>query len=250
MKTCLFLLLAFITFRANAQEWRDSLSVARKAYQNKEYSKAFRYYQSAQKKAPKSVNLSDEMAQSAYKARDFKSAESIYRQSASEKKSPNGRSKSYHNLGNSQMKNKDYQGAIDSYKQALRNNPSDNQTRYNLSEAIRRLKDEQKKQEENKDKNQQDKQEEQDQKDQQDQQNQNGQPKDQKSQNGKNDQKNSGDSKNNQSQSNGKPGNPSKLPNKSVDRMLDNLMKQESATKRKIGGNKGNNATTNSGKDW
>ena len=170
MKTCLFLLLAFITFGANAQEWRDSLSVARKAYQNKEYSKAFRYYQSAQKKAPKSVNLSDEMAQSAYKARDFKSAESIYRQSASEKKSPNDRSKSYHNLGNSQMKNKDYQGAIDSYKQALRNNPSDNQTRYNLSEAIRRLKDEQKKQEDNKD--QQDKQDQQDQQDQKDQQNQ------------------------------------------------------------------------------
>ena len=242
--------LAFITFGANAQEWRDSLSVARKSYQNKEYSKAFRYYQSAQKKAPKSVNLSDEMAQSAYKARDFKSAESIYRQSASEKKSPNDRSKSYHNLGNSQMKNKDYQGAIDSYKQALRNNPSDNQTRYNLSEAIRRLKDEQKKQEENKDKDQQDKQDQQDQQDQKDQQNkqnQNGQPKDQK---GKNDQKNSGDSKNNQSQNKGKPGNPSKLPNKSVDRMLDNLMKQESATKRKIGGNKGSNATTNSGKDW
>jgi len=241
MKNCLFLLIAFIAFGANAQDWRDSLSVARKAYQNKEYSKAFRYYQSAQKKAPKSVNLSDEMAQSAYKARDFKSAESIYRQSASEKKSPDERSRSYHNLGNSQMKNKDYQGAIDSYKQALRNNPSDDKTRYNLSEAIRRLKDEQKKQDENQDKNQQDK------KDQKDQQNKEGQPKDQQ---GKNDQQKPGESKNNQGKNEGKPGNPSKLPNKSVDRMLDNLMKQEAATKRKIGGNQGNKTTTNSGKDW
>jgi hypothetical protein len=40
------------------------------------------------------------------------------------------------------------------------------------------------------------------------------------------------------------------LPNKSVERMLDELMKAESETKRKIGGQKGSGTTNRSGKDW
>lgn len=55
--------------------WRDSLDVARTAYKNKEYGKALKYYESAQRKAPDNVDLSDEMGQSAYKAREFERAE-------------------------------------------------------------------------------------------------------------------------------------------------------------------------------
>lgn len=78
-----FLILATDTF---SQSWRDSLNYARTSYKIGEYEKAFRYYESAQKKAPDGVDLSDEMAQSAYKAREFEKAEKIYQQSASSKK--------------------------------------------------------------------------------------------------------------------------------------------------------------------
>ena len=61
----------------SAQEWRDSLKVARNSYKKQEYVKALKYYQSAQKKAPNDVDLSDEMGQSAYKAREFEKAEKL-----------------------------------------------------------------------------------------------------------------------------------------------------------------------------
>lgn len=228
-----------------SQEWRDSLNVARDAYKKKEYKKALDYYRSAQKKAPENIDLSDEMGQSAYKAREFEQAEKIYQQSTASKKDKDAKARTYHNMGNSRMQKKDYQGAIESYKESLRNNPNDDETRYNLSEAIRRLKDQQNKNQ----KNDQD----QNKNDQQNDQNKN----DQKKNNGNNqDQKNQPKdrNKNNQNdqqdQNKGEGNNPSRLPNKSVERMLDQLMKAESQTKRKIGGQKGQADSAKSGKDW
>ncbi len=43
----------------------------------------------------------------------------------------------YHNLGNSQMKQKQYAQAAEFYKQSLRLNPTDNETRYNLTLALK-----------------------------------------------------------------------------------------------------------------
>lgn len=238
MKNVLYIVILLIGSHATAQEWRDSLSVARSAYKKQEYAKALKYYQSAQKKAPEDVDLSDEMGQSAYKAREFERAEKIYQQSAASKKGTSEKAKTYHNMGNSRMQKKDYQGAVDAYKEAMRNNPNDEETRYNLSEAIRRLKKDQQKRQ-----NDQNKQDKQDQK--QNNQNQNNQNK-----------QNNKQQNQNQKQQNNKQGkgdeqkNPSRLPNKSVERMLDQLMKAEAETKRKMGGSRQEGASTKSGKDW
>lgn len=43
--------------------------------------------------------------------------------------------KAFHNLGNTFMNAKDYQNAVEAYKNALRNNPTDEETRYNLALA-------------------------------------------------------------------------------------------------------------------
>lgn len=45
----------------------------------------------------------------------------------------------FHNLGNVMMKEKKYQEAVDAYKNALRNNPNDEQTRYNYALAKQML---------------------------------------------------------------------------------------------------------------
>ena len=45
------------------------------------------------------------------------------------------RHKAFHNLGNALMNQKEYSGAVEAYKNALRNNPSDDKTRYNLALA-------------------------------------------------------------------------------------------------------------------
>ncbi len=45
----------------------------------------------------------------------------------------------YHNLGNAHLGNNNIKGSIDAYKQALRLNPADDETRYNLAYALKKL---------------------------------------------------------------------------------------------------------------
>lgn len=63
------------------------------------------------------------------------------------------KAKAYHNIGNSYMKTNKYKEAVDAYKNALRNNPNDIDTRYNLAYAQRKLKKQQEQEEENENKN-------------------------------------------------------------------------------------------------
>ena len=57
------------------------------------------------------------------------------------KERPN-KHRTFHNIGNALMKTKDYKGAVEAYKNALRNNPDDNETRYNYAVAKKMLEDE------------------------------------------------------------------------------------------------------------
>lgn len=58
-----------------------------------------------------------------------------YLQAAEVALSKSEKHKAYHNLGNTFMNAKKYQEAVESYKNALRNNPVDDETRYNLALA-------------------------------------------------------------------------------------------------------------------
>lgn len=252
-----------LAFAQDDDSWRDSLIVARKAYANKEYDKALKYYESAQRKAPDNIDLSDEMAQSAYRAREFERAEKIYQQGSNSKMSKEERGDAMHNLGNAQMRQKNYKGAVESYKEALRNNPSDEKTRYNLSEALRKIKDEEKNPpppppkkpndpkdpnnpQDNKDQNGNSKQNSSNEKGQ----SQSGQQKKQQGQ-GKNSQ---GNPKNQNgqggSQREGESSSEGKLSNQMVERALDDIAKKEGETKRRMRGTAGGSKSSKSGKDW
>ena len=62
--------------------------------------------------------------------------------------------KIYHNIGVIWQANKQYPECIDAYKKSLRNNPKDDETRYNLALAQKMLKNQQQNKDKNKDKNQ------------------------------------------------------------------------------------------------
>ena len=70
-----------------------------------------------------------------------------------------------HNIGNTLMKDKDYAGAVEAYKNALRNNPADEETRYNYALAKKMLKDNPPKKDDKKDKDKKDKDKDKDKKD-------------------------------------------------------------------------------------
>lgn len=58
--------------------------------------------------------------------------------------------KALHNLGNCRLMQKDYQAAINAYKKALKVDPKDEETRYNLAYALTKLKNDDKKNDKNK----------------------------------------------------------------------------------------------------
>ena len=222
-----FTISVLLGFTGMTQEWRDSLNMARTAYSNKNFKLAFQYYQSAQKKAPKNVNIANEIGQTAYRLGDFNAAALWL--SKSKIKSTKKQAKVHHNLGNSFMQQKQYAQAVGAYKQALRKDPNNEKTRYNLSEAIRKLKEQQK----NKDKNNSKKS-----KKNQPKNKKNPPKKDKKPQEKSNPQDQKGDE------------NGAKLPNKSIDRLLDKLTRAEAATKKKLNKGKETNAAIRSRKDW
>lgn len=59
----------------------------------------------------------------------------------------------YHNMGVLLQAGKDYAKAVEAYKMSLRNNPADDETRYNLALAQKLLKDQQQNQDQNQDEN-------------------------------------------------------------------------------------------------
>jgi tetratricopeptide (TPR) repeat protein len=86
----------------------------------------------------------------------------------------------YHNLGNIGMQAKEYAKSVEAYKQSLRLNPKDDETRYNLALA-QKLLDDQQQQDQDQDQNQ-DQQDQEQQQDQQQQQQDQQQDQDQKTQ--------------------------------------------------------------------
>ena len=58
-----------------------------------------------------------------------------FKQAAQIAKNKKEKHKAFHNLGNTFMNAKKYQEAVDAYKNALRNNPTDDETRYNFALA-------------------------------------------------------------------------------------------------------------------
>lgn len=245
-----------MSFGQDEDAWRDSLKIARKAYENKNYAEALKYYESTQKIAPDDIDLSDEMAQSAYKARDFERAEKIYQQGSSTKMSKRDRADAMHNMGNAQMRQENYEGAIESYKEALRNNPNDEETRYNLSKAIRKVKEQRTPPPKKQQQNQNDPQDEDpnsgnsgQQGNQGDQQNGEGD----KSQNQGNQGSEGQNSKSKPGQGGGGSDDSSskgKLSNQMVERTLDKIAKKEAETKRNMMGAGSSGRGARSGKDW
>ena len=121
------------------------------------------------------------------------------------------RSKSYHNMGVVMQNHREYAQAIEYYKMALRCNPQDNETRYNLALCKKLLKNNQQNQnnKNNKDKNKND-----------------------KNKDKKNDKNKNKDGQNNNSDKNKQ--NQEKMSRDNAEQLLNAAIQQEKATKRKM----------------
>lgn len=167
-------------FSASAQKAeRKQVREGNDLYQSEKYTEAEIAYRKALDVNPRSVEGTYNLGSALYKQKKFQEAAEQYQllagQEAKLKETPEGRARLaqvYHNMGNVCMQAKDYAQSVEAYKQSLRMNPKDDETRYNLALAQKLLNDQQQQQDQSQDQQNQDKQENQDKQDQQQQQQQ------------------------------------------------------------------------------
>ncbi len=124
-------------------------------------------YRKAISKSDKNAAAPFNLGNAYYNKEIFSEAFGRFKQAGEVAEAKPDKHKAYHNMGNVFMKRKEYEKAVEAYKEALRNNPKDEETRYNLAlakEMLKKQQDEQKQNDENKDdQNQEDKKDQQDQ---------------------------------------------------------------------------------------
>lgn len=205
MRFFILVLLNIILMSASfAQEEKEYIREGNNAYHKKDYKSSEILYRKALAKKNNSFKAAFNLGDALFRAKKWDEAAEKFENIAQSTSDKTNKAKAFHNLGNTYLqkyqeakpeeKSKYLQKSLEAYKNALRNNPNDEQTRYNLAYTQRLLKKQQQK-----DKNQQNKKN----KDQKDKKKQNDKKKDdKKNQDNKKDQKKKDDK--NQKQKNQK----------------------------------------------
>jgi len=176
-------------FRKDAMDLMAKGGEVNKRNADEKMKKASEQYQQAEinyRKAMETTHNYDKanynLGNSLYRQERYEEAGKAYESVANNKSSSNDlRERAYHNMGNSLLKQEKYKESIDAYKNALKLNPKDMDSKYNLEYARKKMMQQmqqqqqnQQNQDQNQDQNQQQQQGGQGQQDQKDQQNQNG----------------------------------------------------------------------------
>jgi Ca-activated chloride channel family protein len=230
--------LILFSFSATAQtkeieaQYKKSRTLIRNgnsSYQNNNFDKAELNYRKALVIDPKSKSANYNLGNTLYSQQKFQESQEYYEKSIDKNDDKLSRARAYHNIGNTCFKSNQLEQAILAYENALKINPSDMETKYNLAMA--------KKQQQNKGGGKND--QKQDKKD---------------NQNKKDDQKKSGGNGNPQekpeeAKSEPKPDNKS-MSKEQAQRLLEALKNQEQNTQNKMEAKKTKPEPKKGEKDW
>ncbi|WP_297328790.1 tetratricopeptide repeat protein [uncultured Bacteroides sp.] len=176
------LLLIAVSMSAQKAE-RDFIRKGNRFFKDSVYVNAEVNYRKALEANPKSTISMFNLGNTLMQQNKFQEAMEQYVGAAKVEKEKPNLAQIYHNMGIIFHSQKDYAKAVEAYKQSLRNNPKDDETRYNLALAQKMLKDqENQNQDQNQDQDKQDQQKEQEKEDQKKQDQQENQDQQQKSQ--------------------------------------------------------------------
>jgi tetratricopeptide (TPR) repeat protein len=242
----LFVLQASFLF---AQQEKKFIKKGNELYQQQNYKDAESSYRLSVGKKDKTVEGNFNLGDALYKQKKYAEAGAQFNKIASSSNNKQVLAKAYHNLGNSLLDSKKLEESIAAYKKSLLNNPQDDETRYNLAYAQKKLQQQQQqdkknknnKNDKNKDKNKKDQDKKNDDKNKDD--------KDKKDQDKKNqDDKNKDQDK--KDQQNGQQPQPNNVSKEDAERMLEALNNDEKQTQDKLKNKKLKGAKVNITKDW
>ena len=169
-KNIVVVLAILFSLVVKGQEKDKNLPEGNEAFNEKNYADAETNYRISASKFPKKADSYYNLGNKIYTINQPAEAKFAYQNAIKNATTRAEKHKAFHNLGNVLMKEKNYEGAVNIYRQALINNPSDNETRYNYALAKKMLKenppkDEKKNDKEKDEKKEQDKKEKEDKKD-------------------------------------------------------------------------------------
>ena len=144
----LFCLISLYSFGQNTAE-RKAIRKGNSYYDKSNYT-------DATKQDPKSERAKYNLGCADYQLKNFDKAAKGFEENTKSNAPKSLKSDAYHNLGNALLKSKKYEDAAQAYVNALKNNPSDNDTKYNLSYALKMLKKQNEDKKKNKDKDKKD----------------------------------------------------------------------------------------------
>jgi tetratricopeptide (TPR) repeat protein len=219
------------------------------------YSEAEIKYRKALSISPEETKALFNLGNTHFNDKDFDEASQRFFQTQKFSNDKNEKHMAFHNMGNVFMKKKDYAKAVESYKNALRNNPKDDETRYNYALA-KELLEKEKQKDQNKDKNEDKKnkedknksdknEEKNDKKDNKKDDNSKNKNEDQNNKSKKN--KNDGSNKKNDQNQKRKPG---QLSSDQVKSLLEAINNQEKNVQKKVNAKKVKGSPIKNIKDW
>ena len=118
--------------------WSQAIKRGNAHYEAEAYGAALEAYQSAAKNRPDDAISRYNLGTVLYQKKQFQKASDEFRRSL-DAVDPIHQAQGYYNLGNAQVQLNDIEGAIRSYKSALRLNPRDLDAKHNLELALERL---------------------------------------------------------------------------------------------------------------
>jgi Ca-activated chloride channel homolog len=108
-------------------------------YKKGQYKEAEVSYRKSLDKNKNNYKAQFNLGDALYKQKNYTESSKIFQSLANQDLSKDIKAKAYHNLGNSLLQQKKYEESIQAYKNALRNKPDDNETKYNLEYAKKKI---------------------------------------------------------------------------------------------------------------
>lgn len=149
--TLLFFLLCSLA-PSYAQSYRDYIRRGNRQYRDSVYDKAQVLYQKGFEKDSDNVQINYNLGNSLLMQGQPKEAMRLYEKVSKVEHDKGRRHQIFHNMGVILQSQKQFAPAIEAYKEALRNDPTDDETRYNLVLCQRQLKNQDQNQDQNQDK--------------------------------------------------------------------------------------------------
>ena len=251
MKNLLLYCFTLLSLAIHAQEKDKELPKGNDSFAEKKYADAETEYRISESKTPKKSIASYNLGNAIYRQNQSGEAKYHYAKALKNAKTRTEKHQAFHNMGNTFMKDKDYANAVEAYKNALRNNPADEETRYNYALAKKMLKDNPPKKDDKKDKDKKDKNKDKNKdKDKDKNKDKKDDKKDGKDKDKKNGNKNK-DNKDNKDQNQGKPNpQPGGISKQRLENLLDAVNNEEKKIQDKVNKQKVQANPKKAEKDW